>query len=137
MSPETISAIIAVCGIAISAGTSWRTSKRTIDKEIEKMRLSWEREDLVSSDADFSKMAEAVACYISDSNADNQNIAIQRVSGVRINEHGEISQLLDELYFAVRSNDRNSSELALTKVVNKKRETKRHAETSSRNKPKE
>ena len=124
---EMICTLITVCGTVVSASIAWFVSRSTANKEIERLKLFWEREDVVSSDDDFVEMASKVASYISGVR-DGYSLGIQDVASivaaVRSKESGALATLLDELYSAVTSKNLYAIDSALTRVIEEKRKRK-------------
>ena len=50
MKTEIVCAIIALVGTAVSGLLSWFVSRSSAVKEVEKLRLTWEHETIVTSD---------------------------------------------------------------------------------------
>lgn len=100
------------------------------------MKLSWEREDLVSSDDEFAEMASAVASFVQCCTGNRQKEALMKIAALRSKEVSDIAELLDALYTDVKAGSSLDIDNSLTKVLNKKRETQRKTDTSGRNKPK-
>lgn len=125
MSEKILNALIALVGILTSALVSWFVSRNTANKEIEKMKLSWDREDIVSSEDDFAEMSAAVSSYISSKFPTKGRIAAEKVAYVRAKETGELACLLDDLHSSiVYCENIKSVESKLSKVLEKKREIK-------------
>ncbi|MGM9563758.1 MAG: hypothetical protein ACI3VQ_06740 [Faecousia sp.] len=137
MSVEIICALIAVAGTALSAWVSWFVSRSTANKEIEKMQLAWEREDVVSSDDEFAEMAAGVAEFVQAYSAFYQRNALAKVAAIRSKETGELGKLLDDLYDAIKSCDYSRTNLTLSEVINEKRNAKSKCDAHRRNAPKE
>ena len=135
MTSEIICALITAGGVLFSAIVSYAISRSTANKEIEKLKLTWEREDVVSSDDEFAEMAEAVAKFIHNCNSSNQRDALGKVAAIRSKETGELGALLDKLYAAIRTGIPSDANEQLTKVINQKRETKSKANAPKGNKP--
>lgn len=136
MSSEMICAFIAVAGTVFSALISYGVSRSTANKELEKMKLTWEREDIVSSEDEFAEMAKAVGAYVQSSHPLHQRVAMELVAAARSKESGALGSLLDALYMHIQSGNIANTDVWLTKVINQKRETKSKANTSSGDKPK-
>lgn len=136
LTSEIICSLIALGGTVLSALISYFVSRSTANKELEKLRLTWAREDLVSSDEEFAEMASAIAKFIQRRNGGDQRNAIAHIAAIRSKEAGEIAILLDRLYQAVRDWRPDEVDALLTQIVEKKRETKRNANAPKRNKPK-
>ena len=101
MNTEIICTIIALCGTVLSALVSFFVSKLSIEKEIQKMQLEWKRQDIVSSDEDFSDMAVAVSRFIQMQNTKTHTDAVAAITKIRAKESGSIADSLDALYAAV------------------------------------
>lgn len=135
MTTKVVCALITVGGTLLSSLIAFLVSRTTANKEIEKMKLTWNREDTVSSDEEFAAMASAVALYVSCRISHYQSDAMERLAALRASETGELSQSLDNLYFAVRDARHGDIDSLLTKLLNQKRETKTNSLDSNRNKP--
>lgn len=137
MTTEVICALIAVGGTLISALISYAVSRSTASKEIEKMKLTWEHEDVVSSDDEFADMSALVAQFVHSHLQGHQQIAMSKIAAIRSKESGNIASLLDELYSAVRSGNISAADSCLSKVIDEKRHAKCKANASGRNAKKE
>ena len=62
---EVVYALISLAGAVVSSVLAYFISKSSAQREIEKMRIGWEREDSLSSDEEFTEMVIAVTRYIS------------------------------------------------------------------------
>lgn len=109
--------------------SAWFVSRLSIKAEIEKLQKTWEHEDVVSSDDEFSQMAESVAIYlyggISIANC------IGKVSALRSKEYGELAKSLDDLYIAIQTLDKTAINKALSKVIKEKRKAKSHQQSQN------
>lgn len=122
---EMICTIITVVGTVISALVSYGISRHTAGKELERMRLEWEREDVMTSEDDFAEMASAVAAFVYRPTGYNQQSAMETVAAIRAREIGELGNLLDSLYMCIQSGDTSNSDVWLSKVICQKREANR------------
>lgn len=136
MTSEVICTLITVAGVIISALISYAISRSTANKEIEKMQMSWEREDVISSDDEFANMAGSVAKFINHNAPSNQRNAIEQVASVRSKETGVLGRLLDELYMDINYGNVNDADIHLSQVIDQKREAKSKTNASNRNKQK-
>lgn len=136
MSPEIICTLITVAGTIVSALIAYAVSRSTANKEIDKMKLTWEREDVVSSDDEFAEMAGSVAKFVQSNTSSNQRNAMEQVASVRSKETGALGRLLDELYMDIQSGVIYNSDVRLSQVIDQKRESKSKSNASTRNKPK-
>ena len=135
MSSEMICALIAVAGTVLSALISYGVSRYTASKELEKMKLTWEREDIVSSEDEFAAMAKAVGAFVQSSHPSHQRAAMELVAAARSKEIGALGSLLDHLYMHIQSGHIGNTDVGLTKVINQKREAKSKANSSGSAKP--
>ena len=135
MKAEVLCALITVGGILISAIVSYAISRFTANKEVEKMQLVWNREDIISSDDEFAEMAGKVAKFISRATSAHHQDAMQSVAAVRSKELGIMGELLDTLYQHVNDGNLSLIDSQLSKVIKHKRETKGKANASTGNKP--
>ena len=126
---EIICAIIAATGTLISAWIAFFVSRSTANKEIIKMKLTWEREDLVSSDDEFAEMSAAAARYISYDSFENKTEAMCKIAAIRSKETGNVCNNLDALYSAIQRDDPIKADVLLTQVINDKRGAKSKSNT--------
>lgn len=101
MNTEIICALIALAGALVSATISFFVSKSSAEKEIQRMKLEWKRQDIVSSDEDFSDMAVAVSRFIQMQDGTTHLKAVETVMKIRAKELGSIAESLDALYLAI------------------------------------
>ena len=130
MTVEVICALITVGGVAFSALISYAISRSTANKELEKMKLTWEREDVVSSEDEFAGMASAVAKFVDYNNSRSRAHAMEQVAAIRSKEVGVLGHLLDELYFSVQSGNTSEADIRLSQVIDQKREAKSKSNTA-------
>lgn len=124
ISSELICSFISVAGVVASALISRNVSKNTAAKEIEQMKLTWEHEDMVSSEDDFGEMTAAVARYLSGFHNSSQREALAKIASVRARENGALAVALDELYHVVFQRSFSEINNHLTKVIDAKRDLK-------------
>lgn len=98
MNTEIVCAAIALAGTVFSGILSWFVARSSADKEIQKMRLNWEHDKILSTDDDFSEMASAVAVCIQSLDPSSFDSALGYVAALRIKEEGPVSLKLDDLY---------------------------------------
>ncbi len=136
MTSEVVCSLIALAGTVLSALIAYFVSRSTANKEVEKLKLTWEHEDLVSTDDEYAEMAASVSEFILCHYGSIQRKALARVASIRSKETSEIAILLDSLYQAIRDWKLDDADALLTQVVEKKRESKCNADASKRNNPK-
>lgn len=66
-------------------------------------------------------MANAVAKFINYNNFDNQQNTIGKVAAIRSKERGELGNILDQLYAAVKDDAPKSANTYLSDAISKKR----------------
>ena len=135
MDVKIICALISTGGIALSGLISWFVSRSSASKEIEKMKMEWDREDVVSSDDEFAEMCSSVAAYIHHIDTMKRIEAASRVASVRSKEQGQLAELLDILYsLLIKTKQADVLDEALTNVIEEKRNRK-SAHRAPRNQP--
>lgn len=102
MTTEVLSGLFSLVGIVFSGVLSFLVAKSSASKEIDKLKLTWKREDVVSSEADFSEMVSSVAVYAKTLSIDDMNTATKWVAKIRAQESGALGDLLDGLYNQLR-----------------------------------
>lgn len=127
MLTEVICALIAAGGALLSAVVAWFVSRAAANKEIEKLKLTWAREDVITSDEDFAAMCAAVSRYVQTIRPRDKDTAAALVSSVRSKEAGVLADSLDSLYASLRGTGVLNVDECLTKVIEEKRKAKRHA----------
>ena len=63
MNTEIICTIVTAGGVVLSSLISFFVARSTANREIRRMKLTWDREDAVTADKEFSSMSAAVAEY--------------------------------------------------------------------------
>lgn len=130
MNTDIICALIAVTGTVASALISFFVSKSSAEKEIQKMKFEWKRQDIVSSDDDFSDMAIAVSAFIQTQTLRTHTQAVAAIMKIRAKESGDIAKSLDALYEAVGRQgygynpDLNQIDNLLSEILEQKRNSK-------------
>lgn len=139
VSSAVISALIAFVGTVFSAREARKSAKETAqeiaNKEIEKMKLSWQREDMVSSDEEFAEMASVVAKFCAFETGAWSDEAIEKVGAIRSKESGKLGQIMDDLYESVKRHRFVEADLLLTEAINEKRRIKSQANDVSNLQP--
>lgn len=136
MTTEIICALIAALGAILSALVSFLVSRSTASKEIEKMRLSWDREDTASADEAFSQMIHAVREYTSCENEYFKYGAMNAVDALQLTESDAVSAVLSQLHDALHQGNRHQAELLLADIVEAKKNDKRAKVTAKRSRKK-
>lgn len=131
VSSAVISALIAFLGTVFSSREARKSARETAqeiaNKEIEKMKLSWQREDMVSSDEEFAEMASVVAKFCAFATGAWSDEAIEKVGAIRSKESGKLGQIMDDLYESVKRDRFAEADLLLTDAINEKRRIKSQA----------
>lgn len=112
---------LGLAGAALSVLVSFLTAKLTLSKEIEKMMLQWERDDIVSSEEEFAEMAASVAKYVDKNVSSYKSDAVVHIAAIRAKENGELASLLDNLYHVTLKGEHAKVDSALTAVIENKR----------------
>jgi len=136
MNPETISTLISALGVILSAGVSLLVARSTAANEIKKMQLSWEREDTVTSDDEFTAMVSAAVKYANTEDDRYMIGTLQKVASLRAKAIGEIAKTYDLLYLAVQRGDYTGIDKILTELLNQKRDAQCNPLNSHTHKPK-
>ena len=124
ISPEVAGSIIAAIGVGLSALVSRQIALHTSKTEIQKLKMTWEREDSVLVDADFSDMVELVIQYNIADNLDNQRDALQKISAVKLKSDDELCEILDRLYTLVTGRSSSDINSVLSEAIEQKRKSK-------------
>lgn len=132
---EVICTLITLCGTIISAVISWFVSRYSTNKEIEKLKLTWEREDVVSSDDEFAAMISDIAELIFYDCPEQKRETLSKVAAARSKESGTLATSLDDIYYAIREDDKREMERVLFYLIEEKRKAKRNADAKVDKKP--
>lgn len=124
LSTEIICALISAASVLLSALVAHLTARHTAKKELDKMILSWDREDTISADTAFSEMIQAVRTYTSCENEFLKYDALNKVDSVRIKESESINAVLVQLHNALEQGNRYLSTQLLNKAVEEKNKEK-------------
>ena len=128
ISSAVISALISFVGTVYSAHearkSAMETAQEIANQEVEKMKLSWQREDMVSSDEEFAEMASVVAKFCAFSNGGWSDEAIEKVGAIRSKEFGTLGKIMDNLYFSVKNNMYQEADMHLSDAIDEKRRIK-------------
>lgn len=122
-------AIATICSLIsgiVSAVISARTVEKTASKEIERMKLAWAREDVVSSDDEFSDMVKAVTSCTYYRDGQYRLEAMKAIAVIRAKENGSLAVTVDELYASVRDRQYETAEALMSQVITEKRRIKNH-----------
>lgn len=118
---EIIQCLLSIATIGISSLASVIAARIAAKKEIRKMMLSWQREDMVSSEREFSEMCAAVTQYVVDGNNSNWKNALEKISALRARHSGGAGEHLDVLYYCVHENNQNGADKELSLLIDAKR----------------
>ena len=132
---DIIPGIISFAGVFISSLVAWFVSRSTANKELEKLRLTWKREDIVSSDDEFAELASAVARFLRSDTPHNFTDASAKSAALRAKESGSLGACLDRLYISISDRNKQEIERALTAVIEEKRQAKCKAAASCPDSP--
>lgn len=124
MTTEVLSGLFSLAGIVLSSIISFLVARLGASKEIEQLKLTWMREDVVSSESDFSEMVSSVAVYAKTLSIDDMNTATKWVAKIRAQENGALGDLLDSLYDQLRNPVVSDLENTLSEIIKEKRQRK-------------
>lgn len=128
VSSAIVSALISVIGSIITTAmankAATKTAKETTNNEIERLKLTWDREDIVSSDDEFAEMAASSAKFVQYNSPTLRSEAMAKVAAVRSKESLALGEKLDSLYSAIKRNNQPEADECLTAAINEKRKIK-------------
>lgn len=127
ISSEILCAGISAAGVLISALVSQSTAKHAANKEIEKMKLTWAREDITSFDAEFSEMIRMAILFVERTNIGHPD-TLAAIGAIRAKETGELAQALDDLYRFVKTDSYQEADALIDRVILLKRKSSKHLE---------
>lgn len=136
MSPEIICSIVTGLGAICSALISYWVSSSVSKREIQKLRLTWDREDSLEFDKGLQELFQLVYEFIDSQNDSFAIPAISRLAPLRAKETGPAAPLLDELHIALDSHNRHRCRILLSDIVIKYREAKSDTQNKNRKQPK-
>lgn len=122
LSPEVISALIALLGSIITFISANLSAKHTAKNEIKKLKLEWSREDRAAENQLFSDMSAAISKYIQSGWSRHQRDALSQIAILQTNCNEDYCKVLEDLQKAVLANDVTKTVAALT-AVNRLRRT--------------
>lgn len=126
ISSAIVSAIVTVIGSIITTVIAQRSAKavaqETANQEIKKLERTWEREDAISSDDEFSAMVKAASAFIHSNNFATKRSALEEIAVIRAKEAGELAKIADDLYSSVRADKKDDAERILDCAIRKRRE---------------
>lgn len=124
VSSAAVTAIATAASAIIAAIVAKRTAEITANKEIEKLKLSWAREDAVASDTDFNEMSKSVAMLLHYDSGDlnMERDAVGKIAFLRAREDGELGSVLDQLQAAVNASDFEAANRLLSSAITIRRE---------------
>lgn len=120
MSIEIICALIAFSGAVISAATSWAVARMTAKKEIEQIKASWAREDLLAYQEQFSRMVKTVNDYITrieDGRWADEESATNEILACMALSKGNVAVSLSRLNAAIKNESVQQARAALQEVI--------------------
>lgn len=115
MSFDWLSTILGAAGVVMSTGVSYFVARHTAAKELEKLRLIWERED----DKAFGAMVAAVIVFCGNPNLRTVQSCQLSIGPVRAKAEGEFAAALDELIALIQVDIRDTTRVnrALQQVI--------------------
>lgn len=124
MTSEALSGLFSLVGIILSGVLSFLVAKSSASREVDKLKLTWKREDIVSSESDFSEMISTVAVYAKTLTITDMNTATKWVAKIRAQESGTLGELLDSLYCQLQDPVVSELESTLSEIIKEKRQRK-------------
>lgn len=128
ISSAIVSALIAVIGNMVTAKMARTTAKETAqeaaNQEIEKMELTWNREDELSADDEYGEMVKQVVLYTSGITTGPYE-ALAAIAALRVKETGEIANVLDALYKSVKKRGNGDVDEVLDLLITARRSSKK------------
>ena len=119
MSVKTICTLITAGGVVISAVISFLTSRYVSNKEIEKLKLTWKREDNIMSSEDISELTKLVYEFANCQNDYFRIPAMAKVAAMRSRETGAVADALNNLHNALEHCNRYEATKQLSEVIQK------------------
>ena len=114
---EIICALITAGGTILSALIATISAKHVTQRELKKLKLQWKHErDLSSADA-FTEMVMAVSRYTQSGWPRHQREALERITAMQTNAHGETASALNALYGATASGSAAEINKCLATVI--------------------
>lgn len=138
---EVVYALISLAGAVVSSVLAYFISKSSAQREIEKMRIGWEREDSLSSDEEFTEMVIAVTRYISSKEKADEIVALEKINSLRSKELGELFFQLNLMQRIINIRDLDGQpdfqflDECLSDAIKQRRKSKRRQKMCQRDKP--
>lgn len=129
MNTEIICALISLGTVVASALVAFLTARSTSKRETERLKMSFEHADVVSSDNTFSEMAGLVAEFLRESIGLTQREALRSVAVIRAVESGIMGEKLDALHDAILCGRTADVNRLLHEVIREKRNRKENGRT--------
>ena len=130
MNTEIICTIVTAGGVVLSSLISFFVARSTANREIRRMKLTWDREDAVTADKEFSSMSAAVAEYGAYGSIELRRSAVKEIAALRAKENGPIAPLLDKLHMAVLGSDLHLVNDLLSRLIEHRRQDTLDPKTS-------
>lgn len=125
MYAQIICTIVTACGTVLSAIIAWAVAKHTANKEIEKLKATWEHDDTVSFRNRLSAMAEETAMYvarIAEGLSATNVTASAKISALRPLASGTLADALDQLALDIQDGTIHDIKQSLDAVIHQARE---------------
>lgn len=135
MTSEIICTLIATGGTVLSILASIFVSRTTASGELSKMKLTWEREDALSSGRELEELATLIYNYTTSENPYLRIPAMAKLASIRANETGDVSGLLDNLHVALSYQNKPESERLLSEIVVQLRKSKGNSKRNHHSRP--
>lgn len=124
VSSAVVSTVFGFIGNIIAAKIAQKTAIKEAQEaaiqEIKKMERVWEREDIISSDAEFSEMIRMSILFALRTNIGQPDV-LANIGAVRAKECGELAGALDDLYRAVKGYAYEDADRCVDRAIELKR----------------
>lgn len=124
LSSAVVSTLVSVIGGIITAHISRKNAADAAKQELERLERTWDHEDIVSSEDEFSEMAALVSKFVCFANGAWDVDALSKVAEVRSRESGVLGTILDKLYASIRQCHYQDADNLLSEAIAEKRRIK-------------
>lgn len=122
LSTEVLCTIITVCGVVISALISLLSAHYSASKELKKIERTWAREDETASASEFSEAMRVAILFAMKYNIPQYDV-LAPIGALRAKESGELADVLDQLYDAVKRRDHSEADRCIDTAINLRRKS--------------
>lgn len=112
-----VTALATIMSAIISSCISYAIYRFGFKRDLEKLRLSWNREDKLAYMNQFTKMVTSVSEYLTVEGAPPHSAAMNSVRALQATESGTNAQMLDDLYNAISEHDKETTRNILSQIL--------------------